>query len=241
MLTDTVQFLSPCIGSFIGQSADISWRWTEWIAVLMGAVSLVAIVLLARETYAPLILSWRARHLRDLTGDERYRSKLEIQLEPLSTRLRKSLYRPFDMFRREITVGLFTAYLTVLYGEYEDHMKRALPRNRHGKEKVSKNSLISSRDSVVSFSFLTAYPIIYGDIYRFSQGSVGLCFLSLDVGILVAGAIGVPLHQKYIRDLAKAREAGQQGLPPESRLWFVMLSAPGKSPKDPCNQLVTLK
>ena len=98
------------------------------------------------------------------------------------------------MFRREITVVLFTAWLTVLY--------------------------------VVSFSFLTAYPIIYGDIYGFSQRPVGLCFLSLVVGILLGGATGVPLHIKYIRDLSLAKQRGESSLPPESRLLFAMISAP---------------
>lgn len=189
-------FLAPVVSSFIGRSTSLSWRWSEWVTLLISGLATTAIALCAPETYAPVILSWKAAQLRRLTGNTRFRSDLEVRLEPLWVRLLRSIHRPFWMFFHEITVALFTAYLTVLY--------------------------------IVAFTFLTGFPFIYGDIYQFSQGSIGLCFLSLDVGILLAGAMSLLIHKKYIRDMSHVKhEPGQQKrLPPEERLWFAMISGP---------------
>ena len=187
-------FLAPCVGAFIGQSPSISWRWVEWVTLIMTGVVTALIFLFAPETYNPVILSWKASQLRKISGDPRYRSEQELKLQPLYLRLYRSIWRPFDILVHEITVVLFTIYLTVLY--------------------------------IVTFTFLTGYTYIYGDIYHFSQGSVGLSFMGLVVGILLGGAMSLPLHSKYFRDLEKAKGEGMDALPPESRLWFVMISAP---------------
>ena len=187
-------FLAPMVGAWIGQSTALSWRWTEWVILLMGGISAFLIVFFAPETYSPTILSWKATILRQATSNPKYRSDHELRLEPLWSRLLHSTWRPFDMLVHEPTIVLFTIYLTILY--------------------------------VVSFSFLTGYTFIYGDIYHMSQGSVGLCFLGLDVGIGFAALLAFPLHRKYIQDLDKAHANGESGLPPEERLWMAMLTAP---------------
>lgn len=187
-------FLAPVVGAYIGQSSGVSWRWVEWVTLIMSGAATTVQVFFQKETFAPIILSWRAKQLRELTGNSRYRSEHELKLEPLLVRLQRSIWRPFDLFLHEITVVLFTIYLTVLY--------------------------------IVSFTFLTGYTFIYGDIYHFSQGSVGLCFLGLVIGIVLGGALAWPLHTVYSRELARAKANGRETLPPESRLWYAMLSAP---------------
>lgn len=186
-------FLSAMVGAFIGQDTRMSWRWTEWLALLLTAVTTALIFLFAPETYGPVILSWKAAILRRDTGNSQHRSELKINLEPLLVRLWRSTRRPFAMLFTEISVVLFTVYLTVLY--------------------------------IITFTFLTGYPFIYGDVYHMSQGSIGLCFLGLDVGILLAAAMAVPLHRKHIHKLAVAQVNGLQ-LPPEDRLWFAIITAP---------------
>ena len=108
-------FLAPVVGGFIGQSHNLSWRWTEWIALLLSAFATTLIFFFAPETNAAIIQSWKARHLRRLTGNPVYRAALAVKSERLGSRLLNSAYRPFGMLVHEITIVLFTLYLTVLY------------------------------------------------------------------------------------------------------------------------------
>lgn len=102
-------------------------------------------VLVMPETYAPILMKWKvsadtlrkcfgwslfyrfpseiveltvslkAHHLRNITGDDRYVSQLEVQDTRFIDRLIHNLYRPFILFAFEPIVVLFTLYLTVVY------------------------------------------------------------------------------------------------------------------------------
>lgn len=75
---------------------------------------LVLILLFQPETFAPLLLKWKAEHLRRQTGDDRYRSQLEIIPISFGARLKVALARPLA-FAFEPIVLCMTLYLTVLY------------------------------------------------------------------------------------------------------------------------------
>lgn len=62
----------PLVGGFVGQSNLVSWRWCEWITLIISGAILLMLVLFQPETYAPTLLQWKAAHLRRLTGDDRY-------------------------------------------------------------------------------------------------------------------------------------------------------------------------
>jgi MFS family permease len=108
-------FLAPMVGAFIGQSTHISWRWTEWCTMIMAALVTSAIFLFVPETYGPVLLGWKAKHLRQITGDRRFVAEFELRQTSLFTRLMHSCSRPFELFFREIMVALFTIYLVVVY------------------------------------------------------------------------------------------------------------------------------
>ena len=186
-------FLAPVVGSFIGQSQVVSWRWTEWIAIILAGVCFLLLCLFLPETNAAILRSWKARHLRQLTGDPRYGSERETQVS-LGVRLIQSAHLPFTIIFHELTVALFTAYFSVVY--------------------------------VATFTFLTGFTFIYTDVYDFSQGSTGLCFLALVVGVILAGILSIPIQWKYRRDVAKAQNSGKQSLPPEKRLLLAIIVAP---------------
>lgn len=105
----------PVVGGFIGQSSLVSWRWTEWITLVLSGAILVLIVLLQPETFAPILLKWKAKHLRRVTGDKRYVAEVELRAESFWKRLIHALYRPFLLTFREPIVILFALYLTVIY------------------------------------------------------------------------------------------------------------------------------
>jgi MFS family permease len=107
--------LGPVIGGFIASSSLISWRWTEWITLIISGLVLTSSLLFLPETYAPVLLKWKAHHLRQLTNDPRYVSPLEVRAQSLPTRLLHALYRPFILTAQEPIIILFTLYLTVIY------------------------------------------------------------------------------------------------------------------------------
>jgi MFS family permease len=106
--------LGPVIGSYFGPSPFISWRWSEWICVIMAALVLVIVFFTMPETYAPLILQWKAAHLRKITGDDRFRAEFEVVDSTLFSRLKVAMTRPFMMVTEPI-VAVMTLYLTVIY------------------------------------------------------------------------------------------------------------------------------
>ncbi|KAL9083212.1 MAG: hypothetical protein Q9165_008618 [Trypethelium subeluteriae] len=111
----TGPIVGPIIGGFIAQSSLVSWRWTEWITLIMSGLVLGMVCLFQPETYPAVLLKWKAAHLRRVTGDERYRAEMEIREEKFLTRLRRALYRPFLLTFQEPIVILVALYLTVVY------------------------------------------------------------------------------------------------------------------------------
>lgn len=106
--------MGPVMGGFIAQSTAVSWRWVEWTTLIMSGLVLSLVVLFQPETYTPVLLAWKAQHLRRVTGDERFVAEMEIRGESFVRRLGTALYRPF-LLTLEPIVLLVTLYLTVIY------------------------------------------------------------------------------------------------------------------------------
>ena len=105
----------PVVGGFIGESKLVSWRWTEWVTLIISGLVLVSVAFFQPETYAPILLKWKAKRLRLLTGDDRYKAEVEIRDETFARRLGRSLYRPFLLTFSEPIIILVALYLTVIY------------------------------------------------------------------------------------------------------------------------------
>ena len=69
----------PIVGGFVGESPLVSWRWCEWITLIVSGLVLSLIIFLQPETYALTLLKWKATRLRQLTGDVRYKAEIEIR------------------------------------------------------------------------------------------------------------------------------------------------------------------
>jgi len=72
-------------------------------------------VLFQPETYAPILLKWKAAQLRQLTGDDRYKAEVEIRDVTFIKRLGRALYRPFVLTFSEPIIILVALYLSVIY------------------------------------------------------------------------------------------------------------------------------
>ncbi|KAL8716635.1 MAG: hypothetical protein Q9225_006054 [Loekoesia sp. 1 TL-2023] len=94
-------YAGPILGPVIGAyTPKIGFAWEDWISMIIVGAALVFVLLAQPETYSPVLLEWRAKHLRELTGDSRYQAK-HASANSLGTRLLTNLYRPFTMIWTE--------------------------------------------------------------------------------------------------------------------------------------------
>ncbi|CAK3847358.1 efflux pump kojT [Lecanosticta acicola] len=113
---------APIPGAWIYQAGEsmgwgpvsIDWRWADWIPVILSASTLILTLLFLPETFSPILLTWRAKHLRDVTGDGRFLSEMDLQ-KTVVHRLKIALLRAFHMITREPIVLLLGGWLVLEY------------------------------------------------------------------------------------------------------------------------------
>lgn len=187
-------FLAPLVGSYIGFTGILSWRWVEWITLIMAGLVTILIALFCPETYVPTLLERRAYYFRVCTGDSRFVAQSTLHTPELNTRLKRNFARPFILLFSQYVAIFWSIYLSIVYA--------------------------------VLFGFLSGYTFIFGDTYKMSQGSVGLMFIGMNVGFLIALGICPWIFKRYKRSNEQAIQAGEKAAPPEQRLWYAMLAAP---------------
>ncbi|CAI7644318.1 unnamed protein product [Penicillium discolor] len=111
----TGPLVGPIPGAFAVNAHSVSWRWVDWMTVILAGIVLIPVVLFLPETYSPVLLYWKAKELRRLTGDNRYRSPLEFRKATFTHRLRASLYRPFQLFVTEPIILIHAFSLSLLF------------------------------------------------------------------------------------------------------------------------------
>lgn len=107
--------IGPIGGGWIVDNGSITWRWVDWVTLIVAGVILILTILFLPETYAPMLLSWKAKHLRAVTGNDKYRSPLELRQDTLGQRVGAALTRPFGLLFREPIVMAMALYLTVVF------------------------------------------------------------------------------------------------------------------------------
>jgi MFS family permease len=105
--------LGPLVGGYVGVSG-ILWRWTEWVTLICPGFTLILLALFLPETYAPVILKWKARCLRAATNNPRYHATIELSEASLVSRFKVALSRPIRIFLTEPILVVFTLYLTFM-------------------------------------------------------------------------------------------------------------------------------
>ena len=105
--------MGPLIGGFIGDRAG--WRWIYWVMLIFSGCVYVYSFFVIPETHHSTILKRRAKHLRKLTGDDRYKSAKEISPQPFMATMSVTLKRPVQLLG-EVIVFLVTIYMSVIYG-----------------------------------------------------------------------------------------------------------------------------
>jgi len=106
--------IAPIAGGWIVSSPSLGWRWCAYITLIISAFAFLVALVFLPETYLPILVDWKARHLRAVTGDPRYVSK-HAQTASFFGRLRQVLPMPVTFFSSEPVVAVLGGSLILLY------------------------------------------------------------------------------------------------------------------------------
>ncbi|CAJ2511646.1 Uu.00g072710.m01.CDS01 [Anthostomella pinea] len=115
MAVFTGPLLAPFIGGFIVDSY-LGWRWTMYLASIMGWFAFGLDLLFLTETYPPVILIEKASELRRRTknwGIHAKQEEIEVDFKEL---LQKNFTRPMRLLFFEPIVTLISVYMAFIYG-----------------------------------------------------------------------------------------------------------------------------
>lgn len=108
-------FLAPTVGGFIVDSY-LGWRWTQYLTAIMAALCLCINIFLLDESYSPIILVSKARHIRAVSKNWAVHAKqeeIEVDIQEL---VKKNLSRPLRLLFTEPIVLLLSIYTAFIYG-----------------------------------------------------------------------------------------------------------------------------
>lgn len=103
--------IGPVAGGFL--AAAKGWRWVFWVLAIIAGFVAVLMVVLLRETYAPVVLQRKVNRLRKETGKPLLRSKLDVGLSPADF-FKRSIVRPMKMLTRSPITAIFALYMAVV-------------------------------------------------------------------------------------------------------------------------------
>jgi hypothetical protein len=188
--------IGPVIGGYIGAKTDHSWRWTEWADLCFTGIVLILTLLTQRETFQPVYLEWKAKHLRAIADNQRYQTEKSLLEKSTILWLKDILSHPFRITAGEPILILLTLWLTLIW------------------------IIIFTFLSGYEYMFRSI------KVYGTSEGVTGLCFLGIAAGLLINSATLPLIINRVRKDVRRSRLEGLADMAPESRLWYSLLSAP---------------
>lgn len=108
--------IGPCVGPIIGGFLTVAkgWRWNFWFVAIVAAAFFIMSLILMSETSAPVILERKAKKLRDETGNDKLRSKLDTGLATKEL-FKFSIIRPAKMLTRSTICFAVSLYVAITY------------------------------------------------------------------------------------------------------------------------------
>lgn len=105
--------LAPVAGGWIVQSS-LPWQWVYWVTLIMSGISFLLAFFFLPETFGPVILQWKASHLRTHTGNNNYATQKERD-DGILQRYKGSFGRLIVFLTMEPITVLVGLYMTLLY------------------------------------------------------------------------------------------------------------------------------
>jgi len=106
--------MAPIAGGWIVSSPHLSWRWCEWVTLIISGAAFLVAFLFLPETYLPILLDWKAKHLRRVSRTQKYVSNHAKSLS-FPKRLQTVLPMPITFFSTEPVNVVLGGYLVLLY------------------------------------------------------------------------------------------------------------------------------
>jgi DHA1 family multidrug resistance protein-like MFS transporter len=106
--------MAPIAGGWIVSDPHLSWRWCEWVTLMISGAAFLIAFLFLPETYLPILLDWKAKQLRRVSGSQNYVSNHAKSLS-FPMRLRTVLPMPITFFSTEPVIAVLGGYLVLLY------------------------------------------------------------------------------------------------------------------------------
>lgn len=183
---------------FIGQ--NLGWHWIFWILMIITGTTWLLLIFTIPETRHSIILQKKTKRLRKLMKKENLKSADSItdanadERKGLHQLFAITLTRPFHLLFTEPITFLASVYNGFLYG--------------------------------LVYLFNESFPMVFGPKtplggHDFNGGEIGLSFLGLAIGPLIAFCF-YPLQERYY--LRRVAENNNKGVP-EARMWMARLGA----------------
>ncbi|KAI8960017.1 MFS general substrate transporter [Daldinia sp. FL1419] len=106
--------IAPIAGGWTVSNPNLSWRWTEWVTLIISSLAFIVSFFFLPETYLPILLDWKAEHLRRITGDDKFVSE-HAQSSSFFDKLKHVGPLPAKFLTREPVIAVFGGYLILLY------------------------------------------------------------------------------------------------------------------------------
>ncbi|KAL5000556.1 major facilitator superfamily domain-containing protein [Aspergillus recurvatus] len=150
--------LAPVVANFSAPAKN--WHWVSWEMLWLSAPVFLIWFFSVPETSASTILYYRARRLRRITGNDRYRTKDEINQLANKTSTKSIIYeaimRPAQMNILDPAILFSTVYTSLIYA--------------------------------IFYSFFESFPLIFEAVYHFKFELTGLPFLAVLPALAVSTA-----------------------------------------------------
>lgn len=114
--------MGPAFGPTLSSYAvrDLGWRFASWELLICAGPSFLLLFITVPETSALTILHYKAKRLREATGDSTICSEAEIKQQDvhISALLSNALIKPWEMNMKDPALLFTTLYFGLIYGIY---------------------------------------------------------------------------------------------------------------------------
>lgn len=96
--------------------SSLTWRWTEYLTMIMGFSFWLIGLFVIPETFAPVLLSRKAKRMRHETSNWALHARSDEQQVVPKELITKFLFKPFKMLFLDPILLLITLYMSLIYG-----------------------------------------------------------------------------------------------------------------------------
>jgi len=106
--------LAPIVGGWVAEHNNLNWQWIDWITLFISAFAFVVAFFFLPETYLPMLLDYKATHLRRVSGSLHYVTEHE-QNSNFFTKIKEVFLLSRKFSTTEPAVLSLGGFLVLLY------------------------------------------------------------------------------------------------------------------------------